>query len=507
MERGAWVDNRWVWKWDWVRTIRGRVSREFEDLMSVLQHVVLVNNCRDRWRWSLVEDGEFTVKELSKLIEEKILISDVGGQETLWNKLVPKKVNIFVWRALRGRLPVRVELDRRGLGPKSVWDKTFNWWKRGVINAFSIDEFFSSNGNDNVPIFLARIWQAVIWTTGFKLRSGKVRLADDKTLDIAGVRDVVLKTFFGTSWTLKDVRWFWKAEEAFLHNVREDKKTAEFVVAKRLSRTFREECTGLRVKDPKMLWADSVSTAYFIYCIPYVLIRLCILEEEWRGKDTSLAHLKAVAQMKCDTSFGIQRFTRLSEAEILHLWTQFMEPEHGLSSEITQSPGGNSDTSEGSENSRSFEDSRRSDEEYSKYRASFKEGGSETPQSDYQQERRHHKACGCSWLKKRRIAEKVVKMTAIRLVMSIVVAEDLHLEQLDVKTTFLRGDLDEDIYMTQPEGFQLAGKEKNLVCRQLLNVDDMLVAGSDMAEFNKPRDVHQVGDEREVEVPTDLRVN
>ncbi|GKD52305.1 retrovirus-related pol polyprotein from transposon TNT 1-94 [Tanacetum coccineum] len=36
----------------------------------------------------------------------------------------------------------------------------------------------------------------------FKLRSGKVRLADDKTLDIAGVRDVVLKTSFGTSWTL-----------------------------------------------------------------------------------------------------------------------------------------------------------------------------------------------------------------------------------------------------------------------------------------------------------------
>ncbi|GJY51263.1 hypothetical protein Tco_0442110, partial [Tanacetum coccineum] len=41
----------------------------------------------------------------------------------------------------------------------------------------------------------------------FKLRSGKVRLAYDKTLDIAGVGDVVLKTSFGTSWTLKDVRY------------------------------------------------------------------------------------------------------------------------------------------------------------------------------------------------------------------------------------------------------------------------------------------------------------
>nr|GEY02021.1 hypothetical protein [Tanacetum cinerariifolium] len=41
---------------------------------------------------------------------------------------------------------------------------------------------------------------------GSKLHSGKVRLADDMTLDIAGVGDVVLKTSFGTSWTLKDVR-------------------------------------------------------------------------------------------------------------------------------------------------------------------------------------------------------------------------------------------------------------------------------------------------------------
>ncbi|GKB17090.1 retrovirus-related pol polyprotein from transposon TNT 1-94, partial [Tanacetum coccineum] len=41
----------------------------------------------------------------------------------------------------------------------------------------------------------------------FKLRSGKVCLEDDKTLDIADVGDVVLKTSFGTSWTLKDVRY------------------------------------------------------------------------------------------------------------------------------------------------------------------------------------------------------------------------------------------------------------------------------------------------------------
>jgi len=56
------------------------------------------------------------------------------------------------------------------------------------------------------------------------------------------------------------------------------------------------------------------------------------------------------------------------------------------------------------------------------------------------------------------IFSPVVKMTTIRLVLSIVAAEGLHLEQLDVKTAFLHGDLEEDIYMTQPEGFHVKSK-------------------------------------------------
>ena len=62
------------------------------------------------------------------------------------------------------------------------------------------------------------------------------------------------------------------------------------------------------------------------------------------------------------------------------------------------------------------------------------------------------------------IFSPVVKLTTIRMVLSIVAAEDLHLEQLDVKTTFLHGDLEEDIYMVQPEGFVEPDRE-NLVCK------------------------------------------
>jgi hypothetical protein len=41
---------------------------------------------------------------------------------------------------------------------------------------------------------------------------------------------------------------------------------------------------------------------------------------------------------------------------------------------------------------------------------------------------------------------------------------NLELAQLDVKTAFLHSDLKEEIYMSQPDGFKVAGKE-NWVCK------------------------------------------
>ncbi|RVW71717.1 Retrovirus-related Pol polyprotein from transposon TNT 1-94 [Vitis vinifera] len=48
--------------------------------------------------------------------------------------------------------------------------------------------------------------------------------------------------------------------------------------------------------------------------------------------------------------------------------------------------------------------------------------------------------------------------------MAIVAHFDLELHQMDVKTAFLNGDLDEDVHMEQPIGFTEVGKE-HLVCK------------------------------------------
>ena len=62
------------------------------------------------------------------------------------------------------------------------------------------------------------------------------------------------------------------------------------------------------------------------------------------------------------------------------------------------------------------------------------------------------------------IFSPVVKMSSIQVVLGMAASMDLEVEQLDVKTTFLHGHLEEEIYMEQPEGFMVAGKE-HLVCR------------------------------------------
>jgi hypothetical protein len=48
---------------------------------------------------------------------------------------------------------------------------------------------------------------------------------------------------------------------------------------------------------------------------------------------------------------------------------------------------------------------------------------------------------------------------SFRIIMALVAHFDLELHQMDVKTAFLNGDLDEDVYMKQPKGFVVNRKE------------------------------------------------
>jgi hypothetical protein len=61
------------------------------------------------------------------------------------------------------------------------------------------------------------------------------------------------------------------------------------------------------------------------------------------------------------------------------------------------------------------------------------------------------------------IFSPVAKLTSIRFISSVAATFYFEVEEMDVKTTFLHGDLEEEIYMKQPKGFVVKGK-KELVC-------------------------------------------
>ena len=58
----------------------------------------------------------------------------------------------------------------------------------------------------------------------------------------------------------------------------------------------------------------------------------------------------------------------------------------------------------------------------------------------------------------------VVRFESLRTVIALAVQNELKLHQMDVTTAFLNGELDEEVYMMQPEGFAAKGQE-DLVCK------------------------------------------
>ena len=58
----------------------------------------------------------------------------------------------------------------------------------------------------------------------------------------------------------------------------------------------------------------------------------------------------------------------------------------------------------------------------------------------------------------------VLRKDSLRVSMALVAHFDFKLHQMNAKTTFLNGDLEEEVYMKQPERFS-SNKSEHLMCK------------------------------------------
>jgi hypothetical protein len=57
----------------------------------------------------------------------------------------------------------------------------------------------------------------------------------------------------------------------------------------------------------------------------------------------------------------------------------------------------------------------------------------------------------------------VVRFETVRIMFALTALSGWHISGLDVKTAFLYGKLNEEIYMEQPEGFKIKGQEHKVL--------------------------------------------
>ncbi|PWA32006.1 RNA-directed DNA polymerase, eukaryota [Artemisia annua] len=114
--RDRWNNGGWVWKWR--RDVRGGIEQSQLNSLLILLANVELQNGQDKARWTLDDQGIFSVAGTRSHIDEMRLLDQ--DFVTRWCPFVPRKVNIFVWRVMLDRLPTLYNLSRRGLEIEAI---------------------------------------------------------------------------------------------------------------------------------------------------------------------------------------------------------------------------------------------------------------------------------------------------------------------------------------------------------------------------------------------------
>nr|GEU71305.1 RNA-directed DNA polymerase, eukaryota [Tanacetum cinerariifolium] len=97
----------------WIHSLSGGLWLSHSFLERYLACQIEVGEDNDKCVRSLAHDGVFSVGDLRRRIDDHILPS--VDTKMIWDKSLPRKVNIFMWRLKLDRLPHRLNLSSRGI--------------------------------------------------------------------------------------------------------------------------------------------------------------------------------------------------------------------------------------------------------------------------------------------------------------------------------------------------------------------------------------------------------
>ncbi|XP_071728006.1 uncharacterized protein [Rutidosis leptorrhynchoides] len=185
-------------RWCWTRTPTGRTATELSELDNPLRTVTFRDDIDDGWKWKLNTNDQFRSSILTELINIKILSNDINSGTTLLNRLVPKKIEIFVWRARQSRLPTLCELNRRGIDLDSllclvcgnviesvehalfkcelsvkIWRCIFQWCIEPIPRDLNFQSMLQGKRIGLNPNDTSNTWQAIEWTTAHAIWSNR----------------------------------------------------------------------------------------------------------------------------------------------------------------------------------------------------------------------------------------------------------------------------------------------------------------------------------------------
>ncbi|XP_071687664.1 uncharacterized protein [Rutidosis leptorrhynchoides] len=221
-ERVVVEEGKWSFMWQWRRQLSGRLLGEFSLLTAAVEGDSSLGTGPRLWKCKVSGKNVFCTNIIAKKLDELILQNDGSATETLRNNIIPQKVGIFIWRALRKRIPVRDELVKKGMildslncpmcnevvetvdhallsckFAKDIWLGVYKWWGLSFPLNDNIDNILKGDGYIGSSGFKKKIWQVIVWTTGhfiWKNRNQQT-FKDDCWAPPRVISEIQIKTF------------------------------------------------------------------------------------------------------------------------------------------------------------------------------------------------------------------------------------------------------------------------------------------------------------------------